>query len=521
MVGYAGAASQPAPNDQSNAIFDLISQIARSQPGGIRALAAGEAPGVVPDGPVGMAPGRVPSVDQLAVPQQFNPGFQPPPAQPMQQQPVPEDPAMGAGGPGAPDLARMLQSAAGGGGYPGGAPAPDAGGGGMGMISDALSALGGIDTDRGPLAAFGSGFAGARGNRQRREDRKMALANAADEKAYQRGRDKVGDDRYAAAAAYQHGRDATGDQFKQQALTIQEKKAMLQSVGGTSAMRELRQINEERTAHGEEPLPLEDFIRSKSGYGGGGDAETIAQAIANGDQPPVLTGLYRLAGPVRASLEKQGYNLTKATQDWDATKKLLATMNGAQQTRLRQAVGQVKEALPLVQDLADKWDAGGYPTLNKAQLVLAKEGAFGPDAQSIATQLEAEIADVTSELGTVYKGGNSSTDESLRLAATQLNASWSNKTLKDAIELARKNITYRENSLRLGTAGIENSTYNQTQPTQEINPQPDAAVTDPNAPALAPASAASPPAPATGSIEDGYRFQGGDPADPQNWVPVL
>lgn len=204
-----------------------------------------------------------------------------------------------------------------------------------------------------------------------------------------------------------------------------------------------------------------------------GNAQSIAQAIVNGDQPPVLTGLYRLGGPVRAELERQGYDLTRATQDWTATTKLLATMNGAQQTRLRQAVGQVKEALPLVQELADKWGAGGYPVLNKAELEIAKQGGLGPDAQSLAVQLEAEIADITSELGTVYKGGNSSTDESLKLAATQLKANWSNQTLKDAIKLAQKNITYRENSLRLGTAGIENSQYNQMQPTQEIAPRDD------------------------------------------------
>lgn len=205
-----------------------------------------------------------------------------------------------------------------------------------------------------------------------------------------------------------------------------------------------------------------------------GNVDQIAKAIANGDQPPVLTGLYRLGGPVRAALERQGYNLTQATQDWTATTKLLATMNGAQQTRLRQAVGQVKESLPLVQELADKWEAGRFPILNKANRILAKNGALGPEAQSIATQLEAEIADITSELGTVYKGGNSSTDESLKLAATQLSADWSPKQLKDAIALAQKNITYRENSLRLGTAGINNSQYNQTQSSQDINPPSDA-----------------------------------------------
>lgn len=213
-----------------------------------------------------------------------------------------------------------------------------------------------------------------------------------------------------------------------------------------------------------------------------GDAPTIAKAIINGDQPPVLTGLYRLSGPVRAELERQGFDFTKAKQDWDATSKLLATMNGAQQTRLRQAVGQVAESLPLVEQLADKWSAGGFPIMNKVRLEAAKQGALGPEAQSIATQLTSEIADLTSELGTVYKGGNSSTDESLRLAATQLSADWSNKTLKDAVDLVRKNITYRENSLRLGTAGVEKSQYNPMQGDLIAKPAAPADPTDENTP---------------------------------------
>ncbi|HEY1747818.1 MAG TPA: hypothetical protein VGG11_13785 [Xanthobacteraceae bacterium] len=207
-------------------------------------------------------------------------------------------------------------------------------------------------------------------------------------------------------------------------------------------------------------------VANTSGTGGTGtgsglsDPQLIAQAIENGNQPPSLTGLYGKGASVRAALETDGYNLTQATEDWTATQKLLSTMNGQQQTKLRESVNQVSESLGLVQQLSDKWNGGSFPVLNKVNLTAAKNGAYGADAQSLATQLDAEIADVTSELGTVYKGGNTSTDSSLALAAQQLSSSWSKDTLDSAIQLARTNIQYRQNSLSLSTAGVSDSQYN-------------------------------------------------------------
>lgn len=197
-----------------------------------------------------------------------------------------------------------------------------------------------------------------------------------------------------------------------------------------------------------------------SSGGSSDDISKIADAIVSGRQPPVVTGLYGKTASVRAELERRGYDYTKANQDFTATTKLLATLNGAQQTRLREAINQVDESIGLTKQLADEWNAGGYPILTKARLKLAKNGVFGADAQSLATRLEAQIADIQSELGTVYKGGNTSTDESLKLAASQLSADWSKKTFDDAIDLARKNIQYRKNSLNLTTGGIPNSQYN-------------------------------------------------------------
>jgi len=194
--------------------------------------------------------------------------------------------------------------------------------------------------------------------------------------------------------------------------------------------------------------------------GSSSDVKAVAQAIVNGQQPPEMTGMYRNTLALKAELARQGYDLTKATEDWKATQKHLSTLNGAQQTRLRQAVAFTADSLDVIDDLNAKWQGGRFPMLNKAQLSAAKNGLLGPQAQTIATQLDSQIADLVSELGTVYKGGNSSTDESLRLAAENLKSNWSQKQLQDAVSLVRRNLRIRQNSImNTGVVANEGNAY--------------------------------------------------------------
>lgn len=189
--------------------------------------------------------------------------------------------------------------------------------------------------------------------------------------------------------------------------------------------------------------------------GGGGESdyvESIADAIINHEQPPETKGLYKYAPLVRAALARKGFNLTTANQDWTAVNRHLATLNGPQQTRIRQAVLTAYDSLDVIDDLAKKFDGGRFPLLNKAQLAAAKSGALGAEAQQVATQLEAQINDVVSELGQVYMGGNSPTDHALGLAAKNLSADWSLPQLLSATKLARKNLEIRRGSIENASA---------------------------------------------------------------------
>jgi len=179
------------------------------------------------------------------------------------------------------------------------------------------------------------------------------------------------------------------------------------------------------------------------------DPKDIAHAIMDGIQPPVLTGLYRFSAPVRAELARERYDLTTAQRDWQAIQKHIATLNGPQQERLRQAVTFTYDSLDVIDDLFNQWTklggAGGYRMLNKANLIASKQhpGELG----TVATALEAQINDLTSELGTVYKGGLASTNETLRLAAKNLQANYTEPQFKKSLDLIRTNLRLRRNSI--------------------------------------------------------------------------
>jgi hypothetical protein len=182
--------------------------------------------------------------------------------------------------------------------------------------------------------------------------------------------------------------------------------------------------------------------------------------MIDGSLPPVLPGrATKEYNAIMAESHRQHFDLAKAAQDWTATSKYLGTLNGAQQTRLRQATEQVSETVPLVRALVTEWDSAGIPYLSAANLAAAKKGAYGNKAQSLANRLDAQIADMTSELGTVYKGGNSSTDESLKLAARNLQGDWSKKAALDALDQIEQNIRYRRNSMKLGAVTGGNNRY--------------------------------------------------------------
>lgn len=216
--------------------------------------------------------------------------------------------------------------------------------------------------------------------------------------------------------------------------------AVKASGGDASAEKALKRLDQSKR----EARPVNQFSTSST------DVQDTIQAIADGQASPVLTNYsFRDRTAIAAGLKRAGYNQAQAESDWKATQKHLATLNGAQQERLRQAITFTSDSTDVIEKLYDEWkqvgSTSGLKLFNRASLATAKQ--LPGKAGATATALEAQINDLTSELGTVYKGGNSSTDESLKLAASNLKADWNEQTFKKALGLIRTNLRLRKNSI--------------------------------------------------------------------------
>ncbi len=245
--------------------------------------------------------------------------------------------------------------------------------------------------------------------------------------------------------------------------------------------------------YGATPTPAQ-VLEARKAYGQADDRPTVTvntgptsdvseavRGMKEGTLPPLLPGrATKEYLATMAEARRQNFDLAAAATDWAATQKHISSLNGTQQLRLNQAIGQLPELLDTVDTLASKWKAGRFPPLNKAQLIAAKNGMLGKDAASIANQLDAQIADVTSDLGAVYMGGTSPTDHSLKLAEKALSSDWDEKILHDMVALARKNVETRQHSIQnTGVQGASaNNPYGQ-QPAAPATPKAADYVFDP------------------------------------------
>jgi hypothetical protein len=294
-------------------------------------------------------------------------------------------------------------------------------------------------------------------------------------------------------------RDDLASSYKKAALALQETKLAQEKEIKIQQQQRMEQDFKlkEKTLQERERHDKAMEAKAASGGGSGSDVKAIADAIQNGNQPPVFTGLYKMAAPVRAELGRRGVPVARMETDYKAVQRAMSSLNSPQQTRLRQDIDTVNDSLDKIEGLYTEWESlaheSGFRVLNHATMASMKQ--LPGRAGAVAQALDAQIADTTAGLGTVYMGGNSPTDNALKLAAHSLSADWNDETFREGLKQARENVKIRKNSImNFQAAGVSA-----------------------DSPYMPAKQSATPSAPTVGTVENGYRFKGGDPSKKESW----
>lgn len=208
--------------------------------------------------------------------------------------------------------------------------------------------------------------------------------------------------------------------------------------------------------HGEALALIHSIDQAKAAkerVGAGGaskdDIKELADGIENGNLPPDMKALYKYGAPLKAELNRRGFNLSRASTDWAATNRLINSLNGPQQTRLRQAVDAAYNQLDVVEGLYEEWRKtglpGGFKSWNRAALGAAK--SMPGEAGAKANALDQQMAILVGELGTTLMGGNTPTEMALKEAKNMLASEWNDESFKKAIKQLRIDLKIRQNAI--------------------------------------------------------------------------
>lgn len=187
-----------------------------------------------------------------------------------------------------------------------------------------------------------------------------------------------------------------------------------------------------------------------------GQAQDIVDAMKRGDQPPTMTGLYRLAPEVRALAAKQGVDLAKMQQEWSRAQKQILSLNGPQMVRYQGLVNSVVNTIDEVKRLSQEMDNSGIPLLNHAKMVAyAQTQGNTPEGQLVARYL-AGINTLKEEFANLAQGGYAPTEAAWGLANQQINGDYGVKQLDASLSEVQRLIRYRlEGIPGISTLGTE------------------------------------------------------------------
>ena len=169
----------------------------------------------------------------------------------------------------------------------------------------------------------------------------------------------------------------------------------------------------------------------------------IAQAIADGDQPPILTGLYGMSGPVRAQLEQGGFNLAKAQMEWTQAQRQISSLNGPQMQRFIGLASSVNNTIDEVRDLSQQMGLRGITAFNRAELQTLINTAGNTEKGQLAARYMAAINTLKEEFASLAQGGYAPHESAWALADQQINGNYGVNELDASLTEVRRLINYR------------------------------------------------------------------------------
>ncbi len=171
--------------------------------------------------------------------------------------------------------------------------------------------------------------------------------------------------------------------------------------------------------------------------------KAIAEGIESGNQPPVLTGLYGMSGPVRAKLQEDGFDLSKAQIEWQRAQKQVATLNGPQMTRFVGLASSVQNTIDEVNGLAKEMDLGGIPAKNAFELKAFMNVEGNSKNGQLAARYIAAVNTLKEEFANLANGGYAPTEPAWALANQQIDGNFGVKQLGASLGEIRRLINYR------------------------------------------------------------------------------
>tara|TARA_R110002020_G_scaffold145908_4_gene320229 strand:- start:21581 stop:23317 length:1737 start_codon:yes stop_codon:yes gene_type:complete len=195
-----------------------------------------------------------------------------------------------------------------------------------------------------------------------------------------------------------------------------------------------------------------------------GDVDAYCKGVAAGTMPPHMKGhrwsgdnVVRLNGCLSQQVDPdtgEPFNMAKTVLRWEATSKQIQTLNGPQQTRLRQIGSSLIQSIQYTRGLVGAYEQlrtvnTALPALNQVTVKMAMAGVLGPQARDIVTELEAYITDIHTELSTMYRSGHAPTDSSLEKAEKNLQVWWSIPTMIKGLDMIERQMEFRLNAINM------------------------------------------------------------------------